>query len=397
MYKESFNFDEQDSSFNFFSEEDFSEKFVWPEFYKDNPVAENIFNVTRRLLCGSDPTLTVDQISYVIRFLEDFIKEPYPLSSKEDIESYEKWEERVNDELSARLKEYCSFSFNDSLFSEQRKILNIKNPEEEKPFEIKVLTISSNTPKEQVVEWQSLVGAPDCFTWLIRQNREASLNRIIYLPDYYARVLLSSDEHRLKEAIKNVLIHEYRHTQNSVTFGGDGKLFRFIDEALTDVVGYEHIIGFLRTLFMTTDTVSYVDFLEAYENADNKLMARCFEELRLLIGDMGLLVIGGKSSSHCFTSQDGLSDLPLCDGEFNENDLLRFGETIFRFREEHCPDWHVPLRKVLQKPTVSVKTLKSMYHYVLEPFFRDMENTDARCMKLIADIFEEELFLREGK
>ena len=209
---------------------------------------------------------------------------------------------------------------------------------------------------------------------------------VIYMSSDGARLILDPEaEDKAREEIIKKLCHEYRHTQRSAALGKDKGLFRFIDEPLADIIGYQYLTVFLNLLTKTTDTIRLGELYDAYESGDDRQMADSFSCIAEAVGPKGLLLLGGKNSSDCSGEDDGLANLPLAEGNHDSNEWLQLAETILALRDEKDENWQAKLEKNLQSDQIPLRQLEISYLVLVIQFKPDsIRTSDAR---LVRDFF----------
>ncbi len=368
----------------FYDESNFPKELELPETLKEDEKAIEVYSQAKKLLCGKESDLSQREFDYVKKCVEVIIT-----PSEDNDESNErdkKYESLKNDELTTQVNELVSFGKDGSILEKQRKILGIKNKSEEKLFHISVLQVED-------ANWEKITNAPDMFC---RKNPNGE--NVIYMSTAKAQYLLGlrkdSGEWE-KKGNEKMLQHEYRHTQRSFSVGKNSELFRFIDESTTNVTGYRYLEAFLAFLLKTTDDIEYHDLINSYNSNNKKEMASCLSKIADAIGGLGLLILGGKKSSNCADSSDGIEDLPLNEGNFNNNEWLQFAETIFSLREKNDSSWKEKFKINIQDETKSLKYIEVAYHKFLSLFKNKIEDSDAPFTKDFFEILQSEIERRK--
>jgi hypothetical protein len=333
----------------------------------------------------SNPESTENEKMFAQKFIDQLQKEDV-----ESIEDFNKYNEYIDQELTERFKEILK---NGVLLSEQREKLNISELTEKK-FDVKVLALEENFAGDNS-EWQKVTGAPSMFVQRGKFNGEKIIPTIFISKNMLEQ--LDIDPTKLEngtnefydfETSKKLLQHEYRHTQRKFSSEND-KLFRLIDEACTNVGSlYGKLRSVLDCLGMTTNDFDMKKIKEAYESDNDDKKSLILKQIRDNFGDMGLLLIGAKSSSEHTNDQEGIKELPLI--KVNENTLedknydytdSKFLETLLELRSHNDKNWANILENNLKNKKISLAYLEdALQNYYLMSYEKLKDNPN--CPKL---------------
>jgi len=339
-----------------------------------------------------DKNATDEEKEYAQKYLERLTKTPDDEKGNDlDIFTLEK-------EI-ASLKEKI-FQFNQgSVLFEQRELLGIKEEKDEKPFDIKVLApenwdTMAFTDKEKW--WKETTGCPSLFVRRGFKNGQ-KITPTIFLSKDEALLLTTevNDDPYQKQTSERIFQHEYRHTQRKFGVEND-HLFRFIDESCTNVGSYKKQAITLDFIGLTTNDFSFKDVKNAYESGNDENMTVVLNKIKKSVGDKGILLIGGKSSSEHTGDHDGITELPLVemegnvDGSMNET---RFMETLLSLRAEQDPVWLENFKNNIttESDKVSRGLLEASKTYFLWPVFKHAGGKDTPNINKLLEIVEAEI------
>lgn len=348
----------------------------------------------------SNPEATESEKMFAQKFIDQLQKEDV-----ESIEDFNKYNEYINPELTERFKEIIK---NGVLLSEQRERLNISELNE-KEFHVKVLSLEENFAGDDS-EWKKITGAPSMFAQRGTVNDKKiiptifiSKNMLDQLDIDPTKIESGTNEFYDFEANKKILQHEYRHTQRKFSSEND-KLFRLIDEACTNVGSlYGKLQSMLDCLGMTTNDFDMKKIKEAYESDNDDEKSLILKQIRNNFGDMGLLLIGAKSSSEHTNDHEGIKELPLT--EVNEDTLedknydytdSKFLETLLALRFKNDKNWTDTLKNNLKNEKISLGYLEDvLQNYYLMSYKKLKDNPNCPNLNKFFEILSSEIERRK--
>ncbi len=169
------------------------------------------------------------------------------------------------------------------------------------------------------------------------------------------------------------LQHEYRHTQRNFT-SNNNDLYRFIDEACTNVSSYNDLISVLTFLGYTTDDLSYSKIKEAYESDDENKIKDVLDIFQKNFGDIGVMLVGSQPSSYA-SSKDlvtagGNGNLPILSSK--EYSFIpqqcRFFEKLLELRKQKDSNWAKKITEKIGSEKISIQELENQ-RFAMHQFF----------------------------
>lgn len=336
------------------------------------------------------------------KYLEKLTK-PEPYESGKDLSIY--YDEKASQEVKDATLPFAETSF----INDQRKLLGIQE-RSEKPFDIQVLAPENwddlgLLEKEQW--WKETTNSPALF---MRRGMEKGekITPTIFLSKDHAKVLFYSTED-LKDSAKDnnykmifgAFEHEYRHTQRK--FGSEnGELFRFIDEACTNVGGaYGDLRATLHVLGMTSGVFTMKEIKQAYESGSDDNMKEMLGKIRESFGDKGIMLLGSKQSSLHTGDHDGISDMPLVElsletEEKGNLEKARFMETLLVLRNQKDPAWIDFISKEIQDPLKESRlSLEVLSNYHLYSSFKYADELQTPQLYKMVTVIKQEIEKRK--
>jgi hypothetical protein len=344
---------------------------------------------------------TENEKMFAQKFIDQLQKEDV-----ESIEDFNKYDEYIDQELTEGFKEILK---NGLLLSEQREILNI-NELNEKEFDVKVLSLEEDFTGDDS-EWKEVTGSPSMFVQRGKLNGQKLVPTIFISKNMLDQ--LDIDPIKLKNDTsefydfkysKSILQHEYRHTQRKFSSDND-KLFRLLDEACTNVGSlYGKLQSVLDCLGMTTNDFDMGKIKKAYESDSDDEKSLILKKLKDNFGDMGLLLIGAKSSSEHTNDHEGIKELPLI--KVNEDTLedkdydftdSKFLETLLALRSKNDKNWGNTLKNNLKNEKISLAYLEDiLQNYYLMSYKKLKDNPNCPNLNTFFEILSSEIERRKA-
>lgn len=298
------------------------------------------------------------------------------------------------------------FSFTEeSPLAGQRKLLGI-DKENEKSFDIKVLAPDNWQSLNHIEKekwWLKNTGCPSLFVRRGFNNGKKVVPTIFLSPDDKLFLMKkdSEDETGEKKEINKMFQHEYRHTQRKFGIENDN-LFRFIDEACTNVGLYKELATLLHYVGLTTNDFDFIDIKKSYESDSDEEMKNIFKKIKGSIGDLGVILIGGKKSSKHTGNNDGIAELPIIKLNSNTNnddsEDTRFFETILSLRAETDSQWLDKLKNNLSVNASKVDRLflEASISWFLRSYIKYAGNEDTPNINNLLEVIKKEIECRKN-
>lgn len=364
--------------------EDFQRIFLVPEDTRLSPSQLVIKESLENILCGRFPS-TPEEVQFAERFTRIFFC-PIPEYSL-DAQKAEALEPLRDKRLSESIKRYLHAPLGSPVQIEKSKI-GITGPENEKPYDVCVVSIDGEDRKGL---WNAVSEGSEMFVLNSIFQRGIKQEPTIYMSAPQARSILYGAS--LDEIL--ALRHEYRHTQRSSLHDAQGKLFQFVDEAMTSIE-YQYVFTrvLLRFLALTTRNLKREDFLLAHESDDDQMKAECLRKWVEGFGSMGLLLLGASHNAEFSESIPGdFGTLPI--SKNTDNQRISYVEKLLEHRGKMDPNWRDVFIKNLQSSPFSVDELKFLSDSILNACFEGLEEGMASHLSDMLRIVKEEISRRE--
>ena len=334
---------------------------------------------------------------YAQKYLEFLTKKPEEENDKE-LDSF--YQENDTNEIRGVVLNHT----NESPLFEQRNLLGI-NSENEKPFDVKVLA-PDNWSEMHFMEkekwWLKNTGCPSLFVRRGFDKAKKIIPTIFLSPDDKLLLIKKNNKTEIdgKEGIDRIFQHEYRHTQRSFSIE-NGHLFRFIDEACTNVGSYQKLATVLHYIGLSTNEFDFFDIKKSYESGHDEEMQNIFKKIKAAIGDLGAILIGGKRSSEHTGDQDGIAELPLVELK-NKTDQdnyydTRFFETLLSLRAENDQKWLDKLKDNISVNASKVDRvfLEASISWFLQPYIKEVDDINTPNIHKFLEVIKEEIDCRK--
>lgn len=366
--------------------EDFRRVFAVPEYALLSPSQRVIGQSLENILCGRFPS-SPEEVQFAERFTRIFFS-PAPEHSL-DAQKAEALEPLRDKRLSESLRRYLDTSLGSPVQTEKSKF-GITGPENEKPYDVCVVSIDSGDRKSV---WDTVSEGSKMFVLNSIFQNGVKQEPTIYMSAPQARSILYGAS--MDEIL--ALRHEYRHTQRSSLHDAQGKLFQFVDEAMTSIE-YQYVFTrvLLRFLAFTTPNLKREDFLLAHETDDDQMKAECLKKWVDGFGPMGLLLLGASHNAEFSESIVGdFGTLPISKNINNQR--ISYVEKLLSHREKMDPDWQGVFMKNLQSSPFSVDELRFLSDSILNACFEGLEEGMAPHISDMLRILNEEISRREAE
>jgi hypothetical protein len=383
-------------------EKPFKEDVYSGDFWKSLELAEYPKVFTEMYEAGINVLQNVnashEQRVYAQKYLEVLTKEPKDDAGNE-LDSF------CQESDTSEIKDIV-FSFTkESPLAGQRELLGI-NKENEKSFDVKVLAPDNWQALSYIEKEQWWLENTRCSTLFVRRgfdNGKKFIPTIFLSPDDKEFLINKSceDETGQKNEIDKMFQHEYRHTQRKFSTEND-HLFRFIDEACTNAGSYRELATLLHYVGLTTNDFDFFDIQKSYESGSDEEMANIFKKIKASIGDLGVILIGGKESSQHTGDHDGIAELPIIELNSNtKNDNpndTRFFETILSLRAENDSQWLDKLKNNLSVDASKVDRLflEASISWLLRSYIKCAGHEDTPNINKLLEVIGEEIECRKN-
>ena len=330
-------------------------------------------------------------------FCQEYLKKLTQLPLGEKMESYGAFQQS---EESEKVRQLLAWENEASPLKHQRELLGLTQ-ENEKPFFVQVLAPDNWDTMifyEKEEWWLKTTGSPAQFVCRGYEQGKKITPTIFLSKDDASALAQPEDEDT--RMIHEMLQHEYRHTQRKFGIEND-HLFRFIDEACTNVGFYQQQAMFLD--FMGLTTVNEFDFRtvrSAYESGEDTEMLGILEKIRTAFGDMGILLLGGMRSSEHTGDNDGIDNLPLVSVMPQDPEhppiKTRFLETMLRLRAAQDSEWVNYFKQNMEGENMSRLGLEIGHQYLLYPYLKYSTELETPHVQKFAGIMEAEIERRKA-
>lgn len=276
----------------------------------------------------------------------------------------------------------------------ERTRLGITVGENEQPYELCVVSLSGPDAEKRQAIWEEVSEGSEMF--ILNAIFKDGLKRTptIYLSAKQANSILFNNRPDFVEALR----HEYRHTQRNSLQDPQGKLFQFLDEAMTSIEGqYMATRVVLRLLTTTTSDLTREDLLNAHESTDQKMKAEVLQKWTNAFGPQGLLLLG--ASNHAEDPRqisEEFEQMPLVDVGTNNKPIIAYVETLLAYREKNEVNWREVFAKNLQNPQFALGSLQFLFNPVLLELSHGIDETSAERFKDMVKMVEREIARREA-
>jgi hypothetical protein len=154
---------------------------------------------------------------------------------------------------------------------------------------------------------------------------------------------------------------------------------------------------------MTTNDFDMGKIKEAYESDDDDKKSLVLKQIKDNFGDMGLLLIGAKSSSEHTNDHEGIKELPLI--KINEDTLedkdydytdSKFLETLLVLRSKNDKNWADTLKNNLKNEKISLTYLEDvLQNYYLMSYKKLKNNPNCQNLNTFFEILSSEIESRK--